>query len=543
MQAKEIPSDSGVQFYPTPKELVCEIVSDLDFDFVDTVLEPSAGKGDLIGEFVDIADKKGQYGSNSIDVDCIEIDSNLRAILKDKGYRVVHDNFLTYQSYKKYDLILMNPPFAEGDAHLLKAIDLQKRGGAIICILNAQTLKNPYSNKRKQLVKKLEELAAVIEYKDNRFTSSERATDVEVAVVKVNIPACEYESDIFKNIAKAKKYDGVSIQDKGELEPSDFIDALVQRYDVSMAIMRKLFDEFEGVQKYLDGPIAEDRAPVVKLSTGNSYDSYYNGVRTQNEAMCDLRYRYWKALVTNETLMSRFTSNIRDKYTNDIQRLSNYEFSKFNIQQILFELDCLLRQGVEDSIVEMFDKFTAKHTWYPECQRNIHYYGGWKTNKAHKIGKKVILPVYDMFSNYSWSPAFSVSKVAWVLTDVEKVFNYLSGDMRAEVNVYRLCEIACNNEQTKNIEFKYFTVTLYKKGTMHIVFKPSYTHIVDALNIYAAKYKGWLPPSYGNKPYEDMDEDEKAAVDAFQGEEEYRKVLENKEKYLYKVQTKGLLEQ
>ena len=40
----------------------------------------------------------------------------------------------------------MNPPFSEGDKHLLKAINIMKNGGQIVCILNAETIKNPYSN-------------------------------------------------------------------------------------------------------------------------------------------------------------------------------------------------------------------------------------------------------------------------------------------------------------------------------------------------------------------------------------------------------------
>ena len=57
---------------------------------------------------------------------------------------------MTFYTYKHYDLIIMNPPFDNGDKHLLKAIDLQKNGGAIICLLNAETLKNPYSKYKKR---------------------------------------------------------------------------------------------------------------------------------------------------------------------------------------------------------------------------------------------------------------------------------------------------------------------------------------------------------------------------------------------------------
>jgi len=81
----------------------------------------------------------------------------------------------------------MNPPFSNGAAHLLKALDLQKNGGAIACVLNAETIRNPYTNERKVLCKKLEELNASIEYMQGAFISSEHPTGVEIAIIKVLI--------------------------------------------------------------------------------------------------------------------------------------------------------------------------------------------------------------------------------------------------------------------------------------------------------------------------------------------------------------------
>lgn len=51
----------------------------------------------------------------------------------------------------------MNPPFSNGEQHLLKALELQKSGGHIICLLNAETLNNPFTLARKELLRVLEE--------------------------------------------------------------------------------------------------------------------------------------------------------------------------------------------------------------------------------------------------------------------------------------------------------------------------------------------------------------------------------------------------
>ena len=60
------------------------------------------------------------------------------------------------------------------------------------------------------------------------------------------------------------------------------------------------------------------------------------------------------------------------------------------------------------------------------------------------------------------------------------------------------------------------SVTLYKKGTMHIKFRNQ--ELVDRFNIYCCKHKGWLPPSYGKARYSNMQATEKAVVDSFHGD-------------------------
>ena len=131
-------------FYPTPQNLIDKMIDGLDFTMVHSILEPSAGKGNIVEALKNIEERKNKYYSKTIDfdIDCIEADQNLRAILKSKNLRVVYDDFLTYSTMKTYDLIIMNPPFSNGCKHLLKALEMQKRnGGAVVCLLNAETLK------------------------------------------------------------------------------------------------------------------------------------------------------------------------------------------------------------------------------------------------------------------------------------------------------------------------------------------------------------------------------------------------------------------
>ena len=53
--------------------------------------------------------------------------------------------------------------------------------------------------------------------------------------------------------------------------------------------------------------------------------------------------------------------------------------------------------------------------------------------------------------------------------------------------------------------------------------------------------KNWLPPSYRRKKYKDMTQEEKDVIDSFQGENEYNKIVDNYEKYIYNTKNMNLL--
>ena len=63
----------------------------------------------------------------------------------------------------------MNPPFSNGDKHLLKALEMQENSGEVIAIVNAETIRNPFSNRRKEHVKLLEEYNAEINYLPSEY--------------------------------------------------------------------------------------------------------------------------------------------------------------------------------------------------------------------------------------------------------------------------------------------------------------------------------------------------------------------------------------
>lgn len=140
------------------------MVSFVDVKRVKTILEPSAGKGDLAETAVHGLAKRGKKGryidTSYFDVDCIEKDVNLANILRGKDLRVVHDDFFTFHTHKKYDLIIMNPPFANAEFHILKALSIIERtGGQLVALCNANTIKHKATKEVDFLRRKIKELS------------------------------------------------------------------------------------------------------------------------------------------------------------------------------------------------------------------------------------------------------------------------------------------------------------------------------------------------------------------------------------------------
>jgi phospholipid N-methyltransferase len=117
-------------FFPTPENLVGEMVAFADIQENDTILEPSAGLGH-------IADEIKEQNPNNI-LDCCEINFSLIDALNTKGHNIIESDFLHLN--KGYDKIIMNPPFENNQdvKHILHAFNnCLNDGGRIVAIMSA----------------------------------------------------------------------------------------------------------------------------------------------------------------------------------------------------------------------------------------------------------------------------------------------------------------------------------------------------------------------------------------------------------------------
>lgn len=524
-------------FYPTPASLAEELTAGYDWKTVQSVLEPSAGKGDLARKagyrmyqkrmgHAPYDERSRKEAITSTDIDCIEIDPTLRAILEGQGFRVVHNDFLTFETQKRYDLILMNPPFDQGAEHLLKALEIQSHGGKIACILNAETLRNPYTAARQRLVKELMAHGAEITYKERAFADAERRTNVDIAIIRVELPKVKRDS-IMDEMRKAPTYKAQEIPSQyAEMVRYNQIDEWVNRYNFEVACGIRLIEEYRALEPFIVAdPMEKYTHPILILKCLG--DSGRDTSLTVNSYIRQTRGKYWRAIFQQKTFTEKLTGNLLQELYDNVRQLMDYDFSVYNILTLVIKMNAKVVGGIEDTIVELFDDWTRK-SWN-EDSPNRHYYDGWKTNDCFSVRKKVIIPFYDAYD--SWDKRFRAYRVIQQFRDIEKVFDFLdSGRTTWAGSLDGALKKAEETGDTRNIDTKYFTATFYKKGTAHLVFKDN--DLLEKFNLFAGQKKGWLPPCYGKKKYSDMTPSERHVVDSFQGRERYEQVMAHADYYL-----------
>ena len=417
----------------------------------------------------------------------------------------------------------------------------ENNGGAIVCILNAETPKNPYSNVRKDLIQRLTDYDANIEYIKDAFIDAERRTGVEIALIKVIIPAKERESFIIDGLKKAQEQREYTEKDQTELAQNDFLKAIVSQYKLEVEAGLKLIKEYYAMSPFILSQFSADGkkgSPILRLDLETNRDRYTNKLSV-NEYIKEVRLKYWKALFHNDKFSGQLTNNLRYDFQNKVNELMEYDFTLFNIYELKIEMNKNITKGIEETILNLFEELSIKNHWHDETSKNIHYYNGWKTNASWIINKKVItiLSAYDSFYGRYRPTDY---KIFEKLSDIEKCLNYLDGGLTESKDLMEQLKFAEGYGDTTKIQLKYFKISFYKKGTAHIEF--TNLELLKKLNIFGSQHRGWLPPSYGKSTYNNMSQEEKTVINEFEGEQAYQETLSNSKYYIFNPNSILMLE-
>lgn len=459
-------------FYPTPKKIIHKMVD--PYSWTDRcILEPSAGKGDILDYLTDT-----RYGKRTLKTAAIENDPELQATLRGKGYQLVGDDFLSFRPSNMYDLIVMNPPFRNGVDHLLHAWEIL-RDGDIVCLLNAETVNNPYTEKRK-LLKNIIEQHGTVEMIGPVFQDAERKTGVETALIRLHKDGDLSMFD-FHEETKERTVNMLTEQ-QYELTSPDAIQAAVDTYEAAKIAFVEIWKARRKVEAYTYGLLDAQNIIDTALSKSTPVQGF-------NHFVTEIRAAFWNKLFQGSDFSSRMTSSIKEEFHRFCQQNNGMEFTPENISRMLGDLIMSSSAISQQCVVDVFDKFTK---YYKENRVHIE---GWKSNNQWQANRKIILPY---MVEIDWGGNFKVkygmySNGEELASDIDKAMCFLTNKKYDQIKTIQAAVKEGNHDKHGFSEF--FELRWYKKETLHLTFLDE--ALWKRFNITACKGKNWLPDEGG----------------------------------------------
>lgn len=445
------------ELFPTPDEVIDQMLTPFIIDDPDfrrygkylrcgnEILDPSAGKGHIF-DYI-----KEHYCSRDIDFVACEIEQDLRYVLSEKDYIVIGTDWMEFDEPRQFHCILMNPPFSDGVRHLLKAWHHCAPDGDIVCLLNAESINNPFTNQRKEL-RQIIDLWGSTEFIGQAFKRSERRTEVEVVIVRLHKPESatrlEFEGVNFEQDIPFD-YEGFN---EAPLAHRDAIKTLVSHYKRAREIL---------VRRY------QVQAELEFCLIGSAENSYALGeiFRCENDLtkqLNALKARFWQTLFDKTQIAKMTTSGFQRDFSDFERSQKLMAFTESNILEVL-EIFFLNRVEImQNCIVEVFDKLTEYH--------DNRLGEGWKTNSAFQVNKKLIFP---WVMNYDPRWGFRIN-YGWredLFNDLDKIMMYISGDRNiCYITTAIQRQLDRSLREAPKIESSYFKIQFFKKGTVHLWF-------------------------------------------------------------------------
>lgn len=468
-------------FFPSPIPVVERMLGGVNL-YRKSILEPSAGKGDILDWIVN---QHGQYNRNIImgHLFAIEKNQELQSILRGKGYAVIDSDFLEYAPERYFDLIVMNPPFSQGARHLTHAIEIADTA-QIICLLNSSTLANDWSKERQVLQAMIERRKGEITDLGACFVDAERKTGVQVSLV--NIPARERKR-IFDFAGNAQGEKNYSFQDiaNNQLAPADVFESLTHRYNRLKSIGHQIYQLLTEANFYADG-LLMGTTPVNALIDSFKFQADHEVAF--EKFVETIRNGAWRGVYSQTKLSGMVTTKVRNDLEDSQKAHGQMAFSAENLQNLFYDLVMNLGNIRKDCLLQAFDILTDYH------KDNSEHVEGWKTNDAWQIRPKVIIP-YGGRKAKEWpSPGISRFRQSEI-EDIEKALCFVTGKQFEEIKPNTLSHRSNGGEWGVWEESEFFMCKFFQKGTIHLRFKDK--DVCDRFNIEVGKSKNWLPADYG----------------------------------------------
>ncbi len=445
-------------FYPTPREVVEKMIFGEDLEGK-VILEPSAGKGDLINVIREQAPKE---------ILGCEINEDLRLILKDKC-NLIGTDFLKVrkEDISHVDYIIMNPPFSADEKHILHAWEIAPAGCKIIALCNHNTIyrwrsinddPSRYTEEQKRLQQLVEDHGKWDDLGEC-FAQAERTTRVQVALIKMQKNGGGYEQE----------FEGFFMEEDENIEGGNgivsyhFLRDLVSRYVSSV----KLYDEQLEIGVKMKELTGETffRYSWDYLRTNDVFSiSEEDKTRKRKDFKIALQKGAWEYIFKEMKMEKYSTRGLKYDMNRFLNQQQEIPFTMRNIYKMIEIVIGTTAQRMDKAIVEVFDRLTeASH-------ENRYHVEGWKTNSHYMVNEKFIFP-NGACKNHSWREQNCVrlyGSEMETLRDTEKALCYILGiDYNTISGIGNWDEVPAGQW----IGTHFFQFKAYKKGTIHCIFR------------------------------------------------------------------------
>ncbi len=450
-------------FYPTPQDVIFTMLEGININDK-KILEPSAGKGDIIDFLND---------NGAREVLFCEIEPELKLISQTKG-RFLKSDFLEVESSEvsHVDLIVMNPPFSKDTQHILHAFNIAPPGCKVVALCNAQTILNTYTSTRKEL-KQIIDTYGIFQNLGNCFAEAERSTNVEIGLIIINKAGSSYSTE----------FEGFFLEDEEEPQGEagimsyNVVRDLVNRYVESIKIFDRQLEEAQKMNALTSGyfsvnigmNITNEKAPI-----------------TRGEFKKEMQKSGWHFIFNKMNMQKYATKGLREDINKFVEEQTNIPFTMRNIYKMLELVVGTTGQRMDKAIEEVFDKVTLH---YHENRHNVE---GWKSNSHYLLNQKFIFPHLVDQSKWSWNKYTARPASGGYFENIEdlvKALCYITGDNYDDFeSLYQFLQ-RDKAEYGQLVDWAYFKIRCFKKGTIHFEFKDR--DVWAMFNQRVAKIKGF----------------------------------------------------
>ena len=462
-------------FYPTPPEVAAEMLDPLDLRGK-TVLEPSAGSGNLVRECL---------ARGAAEVLWCEKEPQLRSIVNGisdlRRGGCLHEDFLQVpaEAVSHIDLIVMNPPFSADEAHILHAWEIAPPGCEIVALCNWNTVEGHYRGRQHQLAHLIDAYGSS-ENLGECFSTAERPTRVSVGMVRLTKPGSRAGGDEFEGFFLGP--DDIEAQGEGIIPYRRSRD-IVNRYVEACRIFDEQVEAATRLRGVLGGFFGQELGLQVTVD---------GAAVTRNRFRKDLQKAAWRHVFAEFLPAQMATSQLAKDINTFVEKQSRIPFTERNIYRMLQIVAGTQEQRVDRAVEQAIDTLT-RHT-----AENRYGVEGWVTNSGYMINRRFIRAcMAELSYDGRGIRVRTYGSQADEIQDLIKALCFITGRPYAEVG-----------QPTKPddgifwpgewYDWGFFRFRAYKKGTVHFEFKDE--DVWAAVNARYARIKGQVLPETHRRP-------------------------------------------